>query len=49
MSKGYGHFLSSHLDFFGENCGFVSDEHGERFHQDIATMEADTKGNGARQ
>ena len=49
MSKGYGHFLSSHLDFFGENCGFVSDEHGEHFHQDIATMEADTKGNGAHQ
>ena len=45
MSKGYGHFLSSHLDFFGENCGSVSDEHGESFHQDIATMETDTKGN----
>jgi len=47
MSEGYGHFLSSHLDFFGENCGSVSDEHGERFHQDIATMETDTKGNWA--
>jgi len=46
MSKGHGHFLSSHLDFFGENCGCVSEEHCERFHQDIATMEADTKGNG---
>jgi len=33
------HFLSSHLDFFPENCGSVSDEHGERFHQDIAAME----------
>ena len=33
------HFLHSHLDFFPPNCGAVSDEHGERFHQDIATME----------
>lgn len=33
------HFLHSHLDFFPENLGAVSDEHGERFHQDIAEME----------
>lgn len=33
------HFLHSHLDFFPPNLGDVSDEHGERFHQDIATME----------
>jgi hypothetical protein len=33
------HFLHSHLDFFTENCGAVSDEHGERFHQDISLME----------
>ena len=33
------HFLHSHLDFFPENCGAVSDEHGERFHQDISLME----------
>ena len=26
------HFLESHLDFFPENLGEVSDEHGERFH-----------------
>ena len=39
------HFLSSHLDFFPESCGSVSDELGEGFHQDIAAMEADTKGN----
>ena len=39
------HFLSSHPDFFPENCGSVSDELGEGFHQDIAAMEADTKGN----
>nr|CAH7720188.1 unnamed protein product [Callosobruchus chinensis]CAH7723644.1 unnamed protein product [Callosobruchus chinensis]CAH7723806.1 unnamed protein product [Callosobruchus chinensis]CAH7724224.1 unnamed protein product [Callosobruchus chinensis]CAH7724230.1 unnamed protein product [Callosobruchus chinensis] len=33
------HFLHSHLDFFPENLGAVYDEHGERFHQDIAKME----------
>ena len=33
------HFLHSHLDFFPENLGAVSDEQGERFHQDIMTME----------
>lgn len=33
------HFLHSHLDFFPTNCGSVSDEHGERFHQDISAME----------
>jgi hypothetical protein len=33
------HLLHSHLDFFPDNCGMVSDEHGERFHQEIATME----------
>jgi hypothetical protein len=33
------HFLDSHLDFFPENLGTVSNEHGERFHQDIYNME----------
>ena len=33
------HFLHSHLDFFPENLGDVSDEHGERFHQDISAIE----------
>ena len=33
------HFLDSHLDFHPSNCGAVSDEHGERFHQDISAME----------
>ncbi|KAL4721288.1 hypothetical protein ACJJTC_014295 [Scirpophaga incertulas] len=33
------HFLHSHLDFFKENLGAVSDEHGERFHQEIASIE----------
>jgi len=32
-------FLFSHLDLFPLNCGDVSDEHGERFHQDISVME----------
>jgi len=33
------HFLHSHLDFFLENCGALSDEHGECFHQNISSME----------
>jgi len=33
------HFLSSHLDVFPGNRGAVSDEHGERFHQDISSTE----------
>ena len=33
------HYLHSHLDRFPENCGDVSDEQGERFHQDIKGME----------
>ena len=33
------HFLHSHLDFFPKNLGAVSDEHGERFHQEILEME----------
>jgi hypothetical protein len=33
------HFLFSHLDFFPLNCGAVSDEHGNRFHQDILVTE----------
>lgn len=33
------HFLKSHIDFFPENLGDVSDEHGERFHQDISNIE----------
>jgi len=33
------HMLHSYLDFFPDNCGMVSDEHGERFHQEIATKE----------
>jgi hypothetical protein len=33
------HFPHSHLDFFSENCGAVSDEHGERFHRFISSIE----------
>jgi len=33
------YILHSYLDVFPENCGAVSDEHGERFHQDISSME----------
>jgi len=33
------HFLEPRLDFITENIGEVSDEHGERFHQDIMAME----------
>ena len=33
------HFFHSHLDRFPENLGDVSEEQGERFHQDIKVME----------
>jgi len=33
-----------HLDYFTENLGDASDEHGERFHQDISVMEKRFKG-----
>ena len=33
------HNLFSHLDYFPENLGDVSEEHRERFHQDIKPME----------
>ena len=33
------HFLESYLNFFPEKLSKVSDEHSERFHQDIMTME----------
>ena len=38
------YFLFSHLDLFPLNCGAVSNEHGERFHQDISMMEHRYKG-----
>jgi hypothetical protein len=33
------HFLRSHLDFFPPDLGKVTDEHGERFHETISTIE----------
>ncbi|EFN78917.1 hypothetical protein EAI_12044, partial [Harpegnathos saltator] len=33
------HYLHSHLDFFPDNLGDVSEEQDERFHQDIKEME----------
>ena len=33
------HYLLSHVDYFPENLGDVSEEQGERFHHDITTME----------
>ena len=33
------HYLFSHLDYFPENLGDVTQEKGERFHLDIKIME----------
>ena len=33
------HFLSSHFDYYPDNCGDLSEEQGERFHQDIRVIE----------
>lgn len=33
------HFLYNHLDEFADNLGDYSEQHGERYHQDIKTME----------
>lgn len=38
------HFLKNHLDNFVDNLGAYSDQHGERFHQDIKNMERKYKG-----
>ena len=38
------YFFHSHLDFFQTNLGAVSDQQGERFHQDIQAMEARYQG-----
>ena len=40
------HFLHSYLNFFPPNLGAVSDEHGERFHEDITKMESNYQGKG---
>ena len=33
------HFLHAHLDYFPQNLGDMSKEHGEPFYQDIKSME----------
>ena len=33
------HFLYSHLDFFSPDMGKISNEHGERFHQELKVIE----------
>jgi hypothetical protein len=33
------HFFNSHLGFFPENLGAMSENQGERFHRDIKEME----------
>ena len=38
------HFLHSYLNFISPNLEAVSDEHGERFHQDITKMESNYQG-----
>ena len=38
------HFLKSHLDFFPSDLGKISDEHGERYHQVIRTIETRYQG-----
>lgn len=40
------HFLDSHLDFFPEKLADFSEEHGERFHQELKEMEKRYKGKG---
>lgn len=38
------HYLFSHLSWFPENLGSMSDEQGERFHQDLKEMETRYQG-----
>lgn len=38
------HFLQNHLNEFAINLGDYSNQHGERFHQDIMAMEKRYKG-----
>ena len=38
------HSLHLHFDHFPENLGVVSEEQGERFHQDIQKMEIGYQG-----
>ena len=38
------HYLHSPLEYFQENLGALSEEHGERFHQDIKDIETRYQG-----
>ena len=38
------HMLNAHLDEFKENLGAYSEEHGERFHQDIKDFKSRYQG-----
>ena len=38
------HYLFSHMSQFPENLGSMSDEQGERFHQDMKEMEIKYQG-----
>ena len=38
------HFLASHLDYFPPNLGAVSEEQGERLHQDLKDVERHYQG-----
>ena len=40
------YFLHAHLDYFRQNLGGMSEEHGKRFHQDIKAWKLDTKIDG---
>ena len=42
------HMLDSHFDIFPGRLGKVSDEHGERFHREIAMMESRYQGRWSR-
>jgi hypothetical protein len=41
-------FLHSHLDVFPPNQGAASEEHGEKFHQDISNMEKRNAGESSQ-
>ena len=43
------HFLDSHLDLFPDNLGAISDEDGERFHQDISALEKRSRDRGVQE
>jgi len=40
------HMLHSHLDFFPDNCGMISDEHGELFTRKLQRWGKDIRKSG---